>query len=572
MTPRYGPLLALALAIAVASGVPAQDGASPGLEAGSGLGGSELGQAVEREPGQGTGPSEVRLQDGQGVGSPLPRFQAPAFAPDGSAAVDRIFSRLDPDGDGYLQPSDWNGLVREPSNLPLDLDGDSRISRSEFLHSVLTVAPCQAAVYQLGFVSLLHEGRRGTEGGDPAKGLEQFIQAARNVPECPDGYLGAARCLERLGKLDESAEFLQETLAADANQPDAWLNLALIQDQRGRPDDSAAALRRGLAMLEAAAPLRQGWNSQESTRRWVRELLAATRRHFESRPGGGPMLSELARWEQRVVESRLPADRPHPPSLGLARIAELLDDDRVADALRLTEDLAASSKDWQLRVLAAELLGVMGAPPAAARKLDEAERLGAPKEVLACARLGNLFDQGRRPLALSQLRLLQTMQLETWDAEDVGWQLASHGEWELAFPWFRSASPDQEAEDQRQVLVALCRFSVGDRVSARKTLSAFRQPPAVAAPLLLVASDLASRLALLPEAIVMATEAVRQKPRQASYWLRLAELEQLNGRDSERLAALWQARQRLPPDSPLTLGVEAAIRTAQQRLRAKGGR
>ncbi len=180
----------------------------------------------------------------------------------------------------------------------------------------------------------------------------------------PDGYLGAARALMRLGRLDDAEVVMTPVVRLFARNADVLTLFAEIASRAGRSNEAADRLRaarklapeRPESMLGEAAALRDAGNTREAD-----DLLAKTHQRFPAdlevacRYAQAPQYRQdwpeaIERW--RAVVAKFP--REARPRVALMRC--LVEDGAFAAAEAMgAEGLSLSPGDLDLLVAQAEI-------------------------------------------------------------------------------------------------------------------------------------------------------------------------------------------------------------------------
>lgn len=116
-------------------------------------------------------------------------------------------------------------------------------------------AAIEAEIWQRWSVTAVEEAilpfRRGMAAfgrGQWREALDRFTEVTTMAPDFAEGWNKRATVLFHLGRLAESTEAVDRTLALEPRHFGAWAGLGLIRNAQGRHGEALAALERGLAL------------------------------------------------------------------------------------------------------------------------------------------------------------------------------------------------------------------------------------------------------------------------------------------------------------------------------------
>ena len=473
-------------------------------------------------------------------------------------AVLDAFGRFDADGDGLLSAGELARYVRDPEDLPPDLDGDGRISSREFLLAVSQTAPMGADLYSADHARYLLAGRRAFDASDFHESLLRYWTAANEDKDCPDGLLGMGRCLDRMGRGEEAVQIFRRAVELAPGMAEARVNLALAEERLGRHDAALAGLRLALRQLESGGRLRDGWRSDPTWHADTLGLLAAVEKQLAAK-GASP---ELHAFLERADRAIAVVPRPRLPQMEVCMVGELADRGSYREALALVATLQALlPRDWELRLIEASLETIVGRFDAARRALVEAERLGGFPQVLLPEAIGNHLDLGDEAAAASDAERLKPVRLEFWELADLAWQLAYRGQFRQAIAPLTNLMDHKAGPGPlHRLLMALCLQATGEPARTLEALKRGAHPASDNPVLLGLEARLCLGTGLTEQALCAAKAAVRLAPDAGEGWLDLAVALEVAGGHDEALEALRRARRLWPAGcslAPLETLVEA---------------
>ncbi len=491
---------------------------------------------------------------------------AALLGPEGrSAAVHRMFLRYDGDNDRFLAPAECTRFVREPANLPLDLDGDGRVSESEFARSVLRVEQPRLRRMRSRLVEPLWQARTLAAEGAFEEALTLCRQVSEDDPEAAGPHLAAGRLLGRMERLLEARKEFEAAASLAPGGAEAWLELAVVERRLGLEVPSVAHLERGMGCVEPVMVLPEGGSRQVEE---IACMVAEVERLKRAFAGD----SEVERYLDVKLDwlRSFPGDQPRN-----RRLSAWLEVEALGKQGRFSEGLAVVERaltgagggpdGWQTR---AALLTALGRFGEAASSLSRARTEGASNACQLALELGNELDRGERALAVETQKRLFERAREPWELQEAGWQLAYRNEWKLALPWFERAIAVSPEVQRSSLLLALCWEAVGQLGKARELVDALTSPPSEEPPMLRVAAGLCLRTGRPEAAIAAANEAIAQEPRDAANWVEAARLQRL-ARGNEDIEDLLRAGVRVASVESLAWA-ELAYRIGQEMALREG--
>ncbi len=476
-------------------------------------------------------------------------------------AVLDAFDRFDADCDGWLSAGELARYVRDPEDLPPDLDGDGRISSREFLLAVLQTAPMGADLYSADHARYLLAGRRAFEAGDYRDALLHYWTAANEDKDCPDGLLGMGRCLERMGRGEEAVQLFRRAVELAPGMVEARVNLALAEERLGWHDAALAGLRLALRQLDSGGRLRDGWRSDPAWHADTVGLMAALEKRLAATGTLPEMAGELHAFLERAGRA-VAAARPRLPQMEVCAVGKLLERGSYREALALVATLQALlPRDWELRLIEAALETIVGRFDAARQALVAAERLGCFPQVLLPVAIGNRLDLGDEAAAASDAERLDAVRLEFWELADLAWQLAYRGQFRQALAPLTSLMAHKAGPGPlHRLLMGLCLQATGEPARALEELKQGGHPASDNPVLLDLEARLCLGTGLTERALRAAKAAVRLAPEANEAWLELAAASEVAGDHDTALEALRRARRLWPAGcslAPLETVVEA---------------
>jgi tetratricopeptide (TPR) repeat protein len=465
-----------------------------------------------------------------------------------NAAVLEAFGRFDGNGDGWLSSDELARYVRDPEDLPPDLDGDGRVSTREFLLAVTQTAPLGAELYSVDHARFLLEGRRAFEAGDFRQALRRYWAAANEDQDCPDGVLGMGRCLERLGLNAEAVQAFRRAVELAPGMAEARLNLAVAEERLGLHDAALAGLRLALRQLEASAGLREGWLADPGWRADTLDLVAVLRRRLAAAGALPELAGELDAFLARFGGAGSVAPRQLLAQVEVCEVGELLERGCPREAMaRLLALEARLPHDWQLRLTEASLWTLLGRFDAAREALTVAGALGGLPQALLPESFGNHLDLGNEAAAAVEAERLKQFRLEFWEVADLAWQMVHRGHFRRALAPLTLLMEHKAGPGALpRLLLGLCLHATGELTRAREVLRPDPRPASDNPVLLALETRLCLSLGLKQKALAAARAAVRLAPGAPEGWLNLAVAEEVGGGREAALDALRQARRLWP--------------------------
>jgi tetratricopeptide (TPR) repeat protein len=451
-------------------------------------------------------------------------------------AVAGIFRRFDADGDGFLRPPEWAPLARTPADVPPDPDRDGRVSLDEFARAFGKMGYLENL---LPPTQSLWRGKMLYESGRLEQALASYEGLASRYPACAEAALGTARCLEALGRRHDARTVYLRAATLAGNDPEAWLNLALLELELGDVPAASEHLRQGLAVvarLRAVPGLGTGIGREAERTRY---LLECVTRRMEREPRAGSLLRTLEDWKSGNPWWRTgtPEPRPDPVLEALILVRQGWYEQALAVFEGTGSDSWAGTPAWWPALAGASLHGLLGRSEAALRRLELASKLGAPPAALARVRLGLALESGRREEAGAVLKEATLLPLEAREREAIGWELARAGDWKRARPWLEAANRERNV-DRNILMMALCGAGAGRLDETRTYLGLLPAPPPEGPAMLRLMAAAASACGRLEQAIAAAEEATQEEPRDGENWACLADCLQRAGQSGRALREL----------------------------------
>ncbi|MBI3891578.1 MAG: hypothetical protein HY303_08620 [Candidatus Wallbacteria bacterium] len=437
-------------------------------------------------------------------------------------ALHEVFRRYDTDADGFISPSEWARLAGGPADLPLDLDGDGRISESEFDETVAQVQLPGPIEVNPDAAPLLESARKFAAAGSLFEAERDFAAAANHLEGDPSGLLGQAGCLQRMGKVDQAVDVYRRAAERVPNAPETWQRLADALRLKGNDEEAREAAARASALL----------------------VFARSIRHRASEDSTAPATGCLCPVQREVRRLDFPA-----------AVAA------AAAAARARPDT------WEPPLLSAALFSASGKSAAASSSLTIAESLGAPRTTVAALWIGLLLDRAERGTAVVELARLANSRCPARDQLEVAWQLGSRAEWRLAAPWLQVPLQTINGARAPVLLGAVTLWKVGDVEAAKQIVDSYMGALTPGIDGLPVMLRLCQAIGRLPKARTSIEQMLNQ-PARAEVWLALARAQGLAGDRRSQRQSLEVALERAPAPSAIRARVDrelAALDRAEAR-------
>ncbi|MBI3892101.1 MAG: tetratricopeptide repeat protein [Candidatus Wallbacteria bacterium] len=442
-----------------------------------------------------------------------------------AAALHAIFARLDGNRDGVLAPDEWARVARDPEDLPVDPDGDGRVTEAEFVESFLRIRTTSLIVLKQGATDLLTEGREAATAGRLETAVRAFEGAASAAPCSARPQLEVADCQIRLGRAADAMDVLSRAADRIPNSPEIAKALADCAERLG--------------FAHAAGQQRARANSlSRFASRVVRRDLA---------PGAAPP-------EEGCAGTSLDEDARF-----VCEIRGKVACNEYAAALAAAQEAVRAGKGgWRQRLICAVLLDGSGRAAEALSCLETAARRGAPATTIEALRAGLLLDVGDRPRALESIGRMNNSTCPEEDLFELAWQLSARDEWTLAQPLLQRAMMGFYEIQIGSLLLAVDRWKAGQRFQARLFFDHPPEPLSLGRHAWKLLLNLAQDLGCTKQAIRMLSYQAYRQPEPVT-WLLLADAQRAIGDRSGQLRSLEEARQHAPRGTPWRSPIDAAL-------------
>ncbi|MBI2945387.1 MAG: tetratricopeptide repeat protein [Candidatus Wallbacteria bacterium] len=479
------------------------------------------------------------------------------------AAVRSAFERFDLDEDGKISRAEWEPLVREKADEPIDFDGDGAIGLAEFARSFEVVnsrVPPNQGILAKRFLS---EGKALAEAGDLAGAEARYRKAIELYPEWAGVWTSLGEVLGQQGRREEARRALSRATELAPNSQMAWLRLATVEHALGTGAASERALERGLALLDLRLAVHGRGNRREAELGHAEgEVMRLTQYFTHEASAPAKSLELLARCEKFLGgRPRLAARRAWTMAVGGTGepLVELDREERQSgvsywslDARgRITrrQGRAAEASEWFAKALARSGEGA----PSERRMtmLDQVEaltsagRTAAASQALALVVARSRTARERLDVARMLLRCGRRAEA-AWQLQDLERMPGGKG---LASPYERAQAAGDVAGLER-MLREDARAGAVRYLDLAALMDETGSPPGAV-------------LGLLDRALV-------RHPGEASIWTEKVRRLEESGQDAKAAGAARQALERL--GATAARGTLGTLRLALARTLARAGR
>ncbi len=449
--------------------------------------------------------------------------------PDGqrpSAAVLRAFARFDDDRDGALSEAEWARYAREPEGVPLDPDGDGRISPAEFQETLLRLRYPREVSCNPTMVDVYRGGRLLSAAGEWRYALERYAYQIADTGDSPSGLVGNGRCAAMVNGVGAARRLFEKALTVDPACNEAYLDLAMADAALDREFETA--LRTGLRRLKMVRAVRL----DASTGYWydlhVQRMVERVASFLKTRARQPRAAAELRRFARVELPVRFPEPGPEAPSL--FRAAQLFQTGLFAEAERVVRAVERRDpRDWRVTATRAAMRLGRGLPSEVNGLIDRARVQGAPADLLTCLALGLAAARKDHAAVVGRIAGLQVLKVLPWRCEEAAWQLAYQGNLGDALRVLRPSALLPGRGLVNDLLMGYCNARLGQVDAALEYLPRLATLLSAEAWSLRISAGLAQRLGRVADANRLWEMICWREPWESDAWVSFAETSRLLG-------------------------------------------